>query len=50
MGITVAELVADPLLKTRVIAGHAGTRAAGQLGALVRAGRARGSGSARATS
>jgi purine catabolism regulator len=26
MGITVAELVADPLLKTRVIAGHGGTR------------------------
>ena len=25
MGITVAELVADPLLKTRVVAGHAGT-------------------------
>src|SRR5687768_11217837 len=24
MGITVAELVADPLLKTRVVAGHAG--------------------------
>ena len=37
MGITVAELVADPLLKTRVIAGRAGAARQRRLGALVRA-------------
>ena len=48
MGITIAELVADPLLKTRVVAGHAG---AGRQVAWAHAcgSRRRGNGSGRAT-